>query len=297
LKTISEHISFLQAMLDKGGPERSEWPEVRMWMNEAGSAIEKREYRHEEVDLFYQFVGDSFSRECIQGLTYHKPRKYAGDFELLDKIQTGAITEDPGYKKWDEYFHSCEAPRAVRFRIDYLHEILNTHIKKNTGAFSFLNIASGPCRDLKEFYKKFPDAAIAIECVEHEPEAIEYAKHVMQEKADGIVFHQTNFIRFQYKKKYHLQWSAGLFDYLNDETFIRILARMMTYTEPGGEIVIGNLFAGNPSRYYMVLFKWLVYHRSREHLFQLAKDAGASPDQIYIYKEPLDVNLFLHIAC
>jgi len=67
--------------------------------------------------------------------------------------------------------------------------------------------------------------------------------------------------------------------------------------KPGGEIVIGNFNdEHNPSRFFMELFgEWHLHHRSEQVLFKLALEAGYTPDNIHIGKEPEEINLFLHI--
>jgi extracellular factor (EF) 3-hydroxypalmitic acid methyl ester biosynthesis protein len=295
LKTITEHILFLKYFVEKGGPTCDEWKEVKDWMNEIGLAIEKGLYSKEEIDLFYNAIGNSFPIECIQGMTFHKPRGYSGDFELLNRIQTKYISQYPNLKKWDEYFHSCEAPQAVRYRIGYLDELLQQKTSQYNNEFCMLNVASGPCRDIFEYFRRHAHECLNIECVEHDQNAIVFANKLLKEINCKVVFYNTNILRFQFSKSYDLIWSAGLFDYLNDEIFCGILKRMLMNISPGGEIVIGNLSVTNPSKYYMLLFKWIVFHRTEDQLTQLAIKAGAAKEQISVYKEKLGVNLFLHI--
>lgn len=90
-------------------------------------------------------------------------------------------------------------------------------------------------------------------------------------------------------------WSGGLFDYFNDKVFIRLLKRYHTFLKEKGEIVIGNFSPGNPSRNYMELMEWHLNYRSEEQLLELAKECGFDMNLVSIGKEPLGVNLFLHI--
>jgi extracellular factor (EF) 3-hydroxypalmitic acid methyl ester biosynthesis protein len=297
MKQISWYIDYLKQLVDKNGPEESEWDGTIDWMNEIGSAIEKKQYPPNDINLFYLHIAKFFPPHTIHGLIYHKPHKYAGDYELLNRIQTRNISSENRFKKWDEYFHYCAAPRAVRFRMKYLHDLLEKKMKIYPGGFSFLNISSGACWDISEFYKTYPSAKIEIECVEHDRDAIELAKKFLQNKANEIVFYNSNILRFRFEKNYDFLWAAGLFDYLNDEIFVKILNRMISHTKPGGEIVIGNLNVTNPTKYYMLILQWIVIHRTEEKMKELARAAGASDKQIYVFTEPLGVNMFLHIQC
>lgn len=296
MRPISEHIDFLKEMVIRGGPGENEWNTVKNWMCELGNAIEEKKYSDDEIFRIYTEIGDAFPVTTIQGHTFHKPRKYAGDFELLDKIQTCSVTSDEHYANWDRYFHSCEAPRAVRYRIQYLVGNLKEIMDYRKKRFSFLNIASGPCRDIFTFFSTYPDADIEIDCVEYDPDAVSFSRDLLKEYSDRINFHNTNFLKFPFPKKYDLIWSAGLFDYFDDILFLRKLKQMIQNLNPGGKIIIGNLADSNPSRYYMLLFKWIVYHRPVDHLITLAKAAGAKEKNISIQKESLGVNLFLHIS-
>lgn len=295
MKTVKEHIDYLKMLVDRGGPEESEWNMVRDWMFDLGSAIDSKTFSDEEINGIYNEIGNAFPVETIQGHTYHKPRKYAGDFELLDKIQTSYVIGDARFANWDRYFHSCAAPEAVRFRIQYLIEILEAKMLHEKKDFSLLDIASGPCRDIHAFLSGYPDADIMIDCVEHDADAVLFSKNLLKEHHKKVNLLHINFLRFAFPKKYDLIWSAGLFDYFDDNFFIRKLKLMISNLNPGGEIVVGNLSVTNPSRYYMLLFKWIVHHRTEEQLISLAKEAGADAENISVYKEPLGVNLFLHI--
>ena len=91
-------------------------------------------------------------------------------------------------------------------------------------------------------------------------------------------------------------WSAGLFDYFNDNIFKRALKKFFTFLKPNGKMVIGNFTVENPSRGYMELFKWDLFHRSNLHLRRLAQECGFTENQIHIEQEPEEVNLFLVIT-
>lgn len=296
LKTAGEHIAFLRSLVSRGGPEENEWDAVKEWMYELGEAIAQEKYSGQEIARIYAEIGDAFPASTIQGHTYHKPRKYAGDFELLDRIQTSYVTDDVHFANWDRYFHSCEAPRAVRYRIPYLIGILEEIMNRRNDRFSFLDIASGPCRDIAAFYKMHPDADIQISCVEHDADAVAFSRSLLNEHAAKVKFYNTSFLKFYFEEDYDFIWSAGLFDYFDDTFFVRKLKLMIGHLNPGGKILLGNLSTTNPSKYYMLLFKWGVYHRTQEQLIKLAVDAGAEEKNISVCGEPLGVNLFLHIA-
>ena len=126
--------------------------------------------------------------------------------------------------------------------------------------------------------------------------AIEHARKLCAPFAKRVEFYHRNVLRFLPAKGYELVWSAGLFDYLTDRTFVYLLKALMAVTKRGGEVVVGNFSDFNPSRDYMELLgDWVLQHRTRDHLRELALEAGAAADSIEVQWEPEGVNLFLHV--
>lgn len=113
---------------------------------------------------------------------------------------------------------------------------------------------------------------------------------------DRVTFLRANAFRFTARKQYRLLWCAGLFDYLNDNSFKALLRRLYGFVCEGGEIVIGNLSDNNPTRNYMELLgEWFLHHRCREQLLALARECGIPDSALSVGQEEEGVNLFLHI--
>lgn len=125
--------------------------------------------------------------------------------------------------------------------------------------------------------------------------AVQYAQYLLD--ADPrVTFEVENVFKYLPQRKYDLVWSAGLFDYFDDETFIRILNRYLSFIEEGGELIIGNFHPRNPSRGYMEFGEWYLHHRTNEELIALAQKAGVKDaNRITIEEEELGVNLFMRI--
>jgi extracellular factor (EF) 3-hydroxypalmitic acid methyl ester biosynthesis protein len=74
-----------------------------------------------------------------------------------------------------------------------------------------------------------------------------------------------------------LIYSAGLFDYLGDRTFSRLVSVLFDALLPGGVVAVGNVAAHNPSRWIMEYFtEWFVIHRAPAALLRLAADLRGS---------------------
>ncbi|MEM6321796.1 MAG: class I SAM-dependent methyltransferase [Bacteroidota bacterium] len=112
--------------------------------------------------------------------------------------------------------------KAVRNRKELFKKLL--HQYTNTVDYQVLNVASGPCRDVAEYLQNNPTKAICIDCLEHDSHAIDYAKTLLQSvNSDQYQFIHANIFKFDTTKEYDFIWSAGLFDYFDDMTFIKVL--------------------------------------------------------------------------
>ena len=159
-----------------------------------------------------------------------------------------------------------------------------------------LDVASGPARDLREWMLDHPEADVFFDCVDADVHAIDHAKNLRQPFSERVEFHHRNAMRFLPAKGYDVVWSAGLFDYLMDRSFVFLLKSLLAVTNAGGELVIGNFSPLNTSRDYMELLgDWTLIHRNEKQLIELAREAGAPLSVITVDWEPEGVNLFLRI--
>ena len=249
------------------------------------------------VQAFRHCLGDALSTKTLQGWAFHKPHGYPGDFQMLDYIYQGHRNGTPGYKEWDSFFQQCEAVLAVRNRKQFFKDLLHTlDAIDRQGDIRVLNVASGPGRDVAEYFEEVASSTIRLDCLDQDQKAIEHAQLLCEPFLDRLQFIERNAFRFDTQERYCLIWSAGLFDYLTDRQFMFLLKRLMSFLQPEGELVIGNFSPHNPSRAYMeIVGDWYLHHRDEQHLKQLATVCGISPDSIRITAEPEGVNLFLHI--
>jgi len=111
----------------------------------------------------------------------------------------------------------------------------------------------------------------------------------------SVAFHRCSALRFSSDHKYALVWSAGLFDYFDEPTFVEQARRYYAMVEVGGELVIGNFSELNPSRAYMeVVGDWHLQYRNEDQLRELAVRAGIPGSAVRVGLEPHGINLFLH---
>lgn len=269
------------------GPEMADYPFlneffIKKYERDPQAFLDEFQYIRQRIPAFH-------STESIAGFCYQQPYGYAGDFQLIDRLYTHYKGPGKAISRWDDFAQSQPAAEAVRNRKAYFINLLQA-----TRPGSVLDIASGPCRDIKEYYEQAPGSTTTIDCIELDGRAIQYARHLLQND-DRVKFVQQNVISYKPDQQYPLVWSAGLFDYFTDGIFVRILRKLLTCVQPGGELVIGNFAAGNPNKAFMeVGMNWFLHHRSPQQLIELARAAGAAGWALEVNKEPKGVNLFLH---
>lgn len=270
--------------------------DVNRSINKIIEYAKEHKLSREEIVQMNKCLGSEFLNNTLQGHSIRKPHGYAGDFEMIDKIYTKYSSPIEHLKNWDEYFHNQAAPKAVRNRKEYFKSKILQSLDKSS--VHLLNLASGPGRDMKELYDNMPsDKKVYTTCVELDAQAITYAKKLTESYSDRISFIHKNVIRYSPDRKFDIIWSAGLFDYFDDKTFLFMLKRMKSWLNEGGKVIIGNFNQDhNPSRDYMgILGEWYLNHRTEDQLRGLAVKAGFPNHSISIESEEENVNLFLNI--
>jgi SAM-dependent methyltransferase len=292
---VAQPIELLQKIVNNGGPEPHEYVQLMQMAD-----LLTRECASGNISqLDLQIMRNSFGEECLEatlhGHSITKPYGYAGDFMIIDKFYRKQVTPDKRFEKWDQFWQSCAATQSVRNRKTYFINTL-TNLLREKPQLDLLNVASGPARDLAELYSGINKGQVNTVCVEADSRAIAYAKELNKANSEEINFIEQNIFRYETGKQFDVVWSAGLFDYFNDKVFIKILRRFISWTRPGGEVIIGNFGTYNPSRAFMELLgDWYLHHRSEEHLTQLALQAGITKENIKVEQEPEGINLFLRI--
>lgn len=292
---IQNHIDKIQNWVDNGGPDENEWSDFNKWLEQLFDDKDKFEFTNNEIRIIQEAFGESISIDTLQGHAYNKPFGYSGDFILIDSFYTYTPINKGKNVKWDELAINMKGTEALRNRKLYLINLLIEKIKIKSKGISVLDVASGSCRDLKEFFQINPDCKMNCDCIEQDLNAIEYAKCLLDNDNHKVNFIPKNAIKFTTNKKYDLIWSGGLFDYFTDNIFVRLLKRYYSFLNEDGEMVIGNFSDNNPSKNYMDLMGWHLNYRDEEKLLELAKESGFDLNYVSIGKEPENVNLFLHV--
>ena len=292
MTTLSDDIAFFRAVASRGGPRPDEDAELTSVIDRLWQAAQGSPSPSDVLNPVRAIMG--FTPETMQGFAFLKPNGYPGCYEIIDRIYRRYHAADPALFNWDRYWQRHPAAQAVRNRKAYFADVILDAVGR-CGEVTVLNVASGPCRDVLELFEGCPRLPVNVHCVEQDIRAIDYAQALCQHHLERIEFVQRNAFRMKLPRKYDLIWSAGLFDYLPPIPFVRLLRKLASAIRPGGELVVGNFAASNPSRAYMELIGWSLHHRSSSELLNLAEQAGLSMAKLEVRSDPTGVNLFLHV--
>lgn len=289
--SVVANKSEILRIVDNGGPKESEYQLFDNIINQVDNEKEGKEFR----DL----LSPMLEKDSVFGHTFRKPYGYAGDFFLIEKIYQKYESDDPEIQKWDRFYHSHEACVAVINRKSYFLSKLKALQARNSDA-RILILGSGPATDVFEFYdsqKESEESALRCDLLDIDQGALDYAAKKNEKYISNIDFIRTNVMKYSTEKKYDLIWSAGLFDYLNDDYFAQLLSQFKDNLLEDGQIIIGNFSPFNPTKRVMeVMTEWYLNYRDESHLVSLAERAGIAASRCRVEREPLGINLFLKIS-
>ena len=288
---------ILHDLIASGGPLPTDYALLNQKLRALGDAVRADVVNKHEVLAYSRDLTSRHFQGTLQAQALDRKYGYSGDFEIIDSIYRLHAAPQADLRRWDLFFQAQAAPNAVRNRKAYFQHLLDQHHASHPkGTLRVLNVASGPARDLREWMLEHPDADIHFDCVDADVHAIDHARKLCAPFIERVEFHHRNAMRFIPATGYDLVWSAGLFDYLMDRSFVFLLKSLLAVTRAGGELVIGNFSDFNPSRDYMELLgDWALIHRAEKQLVELAREAGAPAGSIRVQWEPEGVNASLHI--
>jgi SAM-dependent methyltransferase len=296
---VAATLDFLDAMAAAGGPDDRDRPAFHDWLGRCQQLVERDELDIDQVRQRAASLG-LLDTSSLQGRAFRKPRGYAGDFEMIDHIYREAVNADARLSRWDAAWQAQGAAQAVRNRKTFFLDLVDGAVARRApgAVVQVLDVASGPARDVAEHFERQPDSRCRFTCLDLDAAAIDFARGLVDGAGAGdrVEFVHGNALRWRSERRFDLVWSAGLFDYLEDRLFVRLLARLWEQVAPGGELVVGNFDPCNPSRAWMeLLCDWNLIHRTPAQLRKLAGYAGLPAHAVSVDAEALGINLFLRV--
>lgn len=256
----------------------------------------------EKVYKFKQMFINRFRMLFIRGdyseWSFRKPYGYAGDFKIIDDIYQNNPKTTGFERLFDNYFQMSAISIAVRNRKEDFKRIIKNLIKnQGRSTVRIMDLASGPCRDVKELLtdEDISNKKVIIDCYENDEHAIAHAKKLLK-NFPNVSFIQENAIRIAFKKdihkmidkKYDLIFSTGLFDYFNERISIALVKNLKKLLKPKGVMAIANVRDkySNPSVHFMEWAgDWNLIYRSDEEFKKIFIDAGFKNNEIEVKYE------------
>ena len=225
-------------------------------------------------------VRDKILEDPVTRHSLEKPRGYAGDAVLIDRLYGLFPSHAPtargaAIQSWNL---GRTPARGVRHRRELLAEVIDRESRRHEGRARILSVACGHLREVAlagAVQSGYVAEVVALD-------ADEASLAVAVKAAPGLVTPQHLSVqrllgRADQLGRFHLIYSAGLYDYL-DERFARKLTKtLFGMLEPGGCLVIGNMLPGVDAAGYMESFMgWPLRERSLHELEGLVADVPAS---------------------
>ena len=247
------------------------------------------------------FLKGTYNEWC-----FYKPFGYAGDFKIIDDIYQNNPTSTGFVRLFDNYCMMSVIAVAVRNRKEDFKRLIINFINSKCGrVLRIMNLASGPCQDLKGILSTYPSFSknVTFDCYDQDYRAIEYAKKLLVGYSN-INFFRENAIRIAFRKdifqfidkKYDLIYATGLFDYLSERVGIALVANLKKLLNSGGMLVISTMRDrySNPSVYYMEwIADWHLVYRNEEEFKGIFIEAGFVEDELEIQYEQQGVMQYI----
>ena len=147
---------------------------------------------------------------------------------MLEMIYNNQLISEGLGIYFDRWFLDNPYAIAVRNRKEKIKESIRTFLKETAlSSINVLNIASGPCREIKELLDdmRLIKKELNFTCVDFDEEAINFSKNRLKSLPENlkIEFLKDNVTKLIDSKKYtkffgkqNLIYSTGLTDYLPD---------------------------------------------------------------------------------
>jgi extracellular factor (EF) 3-hydroxypalmitic acid methyl ester biosynthesis protein len=256
---------------------------------------------------FWQVAGQTLQHGSLHCRARFKPRGYAGDYETFLMFWECFKCDHPLGSLFDDYFQRQTAVEAVRSRTRDVAGVIIEHAKEYDGRpYAVTSIGCGPAIDITlavEQIPKWKHDELSIQLFDLDDDALNYAAQQLHPMLapQQVTTRRENLYRLAER------WNAreilkpsdfivciGLFDYLPDDSAVRLLRFLWKQLNPGGVLMVGNFAPSNPSRAYMEWFgNWYLLYRTREQLTELSDKAGIPRVRIAIGAERTGVNLLL----
>lgn len=242
--------------------------------------------------LFRELSGCWSYQSPIVKMAYEKPRGYPGDYKLFEIIYNNTpLAENNSIGSyWDTYFLNNTYTMAVRTRKNKMKNILQDFIENNNSScLRLLNVACGPCREIRELLADPLLASRASVCftgLDNDEGALQFSKSALDNLPPNITlrFLNENVLNLFRDNKYYdivgkqdIIYILGLSEYLPERIFKKLMFFLSRLLSDKGMLVVTykDKDISFPSLAPDWFCDWAFIKRSKDDLINIAKELGS----------------------
>ena len=231
------------------------------------------------------------------------PRGYAGDFETIEYMVSGANRSLPGTLGWHIENILLESPVVQQHRNKLKRqslEIVEAVMRSRTARV--LSIGCGGCMDFVPILPDLKSFAGEIVLNDHEPAALELAEQRLRPFTTTYRLIPGNVIRVSKRLAggdcFDLILAGGLYDYLSDRAAVFLVNSIyQDLLAPGGVLLFTNMAEGNPWRLLMEYGSdWNLVERSEDRILEICRKAAIPRSSTTLTREATQLAVIARVV-
>ena len=288
-RTSALALSILAGCVRRGGPTPSEYPQL----SAALSVLSIDKVAPERVA---EVLAPTLSPDYLHGWAYLRPHGRPGDHVIVDRLLAREVSRDSRVAAWDEFCQGQAAARAIRNRAIYFHELLEHLETRQPLGAPVLVAGCGAGREVRDYLVAHPESRLQITCADGNAPAAALTEERCRGLRQPVTVVPQEAASLKARSRYALVWAPAHGCCLDDRTWVTLASHLYDLVAPGGELVLGNIAAANPSRAYLeVVARWFLVHRTAEELAELAHATAGRDAVVRVEREPEGAYLFTRV--
>lgn len=231
---------------------------------------------------------------------YERPRGYAGDAALIDYLYMDRASDElHAGREIYRYMHQQPSAHSVRERRQLLAREIDRTAERVPQGARILSVACGHLREaelsravaehrIAELVAFDQDPVSLAEISRHHPHDIVHpvCGSIRSLLAGKTVFRDMDFV-----------YSAGLYDYLAENTAARLTSLLFGMLRPGGHLLVANFAVHPPETGYMEAFMdwWLTYRDEAQMEALTAEVPPAWIDSMQLFRDSQQNVIYLSL--
>ena len=247
--------------------------------------------------------------------TFHKPLGHAGDYEMMNMIYRNQPEGRSLYEKLIHLLLVSQWPAvSVRNRAEHMQSVLLSETARVARAgrrIRILDIGCGSAKELQDFMQQVP-LSNNVDCtlLDFNQETLDHASSRLriacQKSSSNARITTANTSVHQLLRRairqgdlglsgpFDLIYSAGLFDYLADNTCRELVKLFYANVRPEGLVVVANMDDSKPFRRFIeFVLDWQLIYRKAPEVQRFAPETAGDTQRVIA--EDAFGNLFLHL--